>query len=439
VFSDGKFDELPPSEREVFLEHKTIFEGAVNSYKDGNLDAALANIVSIFGSKHVGSEALRLRAEILAEIREHKRSLTDKIKTNPEDAQNYLLRAQRYYLLGERKNMIADMETYVDILIPLDETNPHNLEFRKFLRGFWQSTPTNLGPTVNSWTGDSTPSISADGLSLYFSSIRSDGRADLWVTTRATVSDPWDHAVKLRSPINSSYTDDTPSISADGLTLYFSSFRPGPGWNGKMDLWKATRQTTDDEWAAPVNLGLPINSPVLDWSPSISADGLLLVFCSDRPGGIGVADLWMTRWSSTEGPWSEPVNPGRPVNSPSTEATPSISANGLLLFFQSNRSGGYGVDAVDIWVAMRPTTDANWGIPVNLGPVINTFGFDGHPSISADGSTLYFVSGRPGGQGSGDLWQVSITPMPGDFRDDRDADSAPESVKSNSGKEGRQM
>jgi Tol biopolymer transport system component len=284
---------------------------------------------------------------------------------------------------------------------------------------------------------DSTPSISADGRSLYFSSKRSGGWADLWVTTRATVSDPWDPPVNLGPTINSSSTEtnNTPSISADGLTLYFSSWQTdGPG-KIKMDLCKATRQTIDDQWAAPENLGPTINSSVLDWSPTISADGLLLVFSSDRPGGIGKTDLWMTRRSTTDGHWSEPVNLGPPVNSPDIEATPSISADGLLLFFQSTRPGGYG-GPVDIWVAMRPTTEANWGTPANLGPVINTWGFDGTPSISADGSTLYFASNRLDGYGDEDLWQVSITPMPGDFRDDRDSDSASESNKSNDGKEG---
>ncbi|MFC1636284.1 protein kinase [Planctomycetota bacterium] len=432
VFSVGKLH-LPRSEREVFLTHRNTLRRAINSFKDGNHDAALANLAPIRHSKYVGSEARRLWAQILAEIREHVRSLTQKIKTNPEDSRNYLLRAQRYYCLRETKNMIDDMEMYVNILIPFDETNPHDLEFRKFLRGLWQSTPTNLGPTVNSWTMDSAPSISADGLSLYFSSTRSGGWADLWVTTRATVSDPWDPLGILGPTINSPYTDDTPSISDDGLTLYFSSLRPGGHDN--MDLWKATRQTTDDEWAAPVNLGPTINSSAFDWSPTISADGLLLVFCSDRPGGIGKAtDLWMTRRSTTDDPWLEPVNLGPPVNSPSIEATPSISADGLLLFFQSTRPGGYG-GPVDIWVARRKTTDDPWSEPVNLGPVINTWDFDGLPSISADGSTLYFVSNRYGGHGDEDLWQVSITPMPGDFRDDRDSDSAPESDKSNGGKE----
>jgi len=433
VFSVGKF-QLPRSEREVFFTHKTIFSRAVNSFKNGNLDAALANLASIRHSKHVGSEARRLRAQILAEIREHVRSLTEEIKTNPEDARNYLLRAQRYYCLSEVANMIDDMEMYVNILSPLDETNPQDLWFREFLRGLWQSTPTNLGPTVNSWAMDATPSLSADGLSLYFSSTRSGGRADLWVTTRATVSDPWDPPVDLGITINSAYTDDTPSISRDGLTLYFSSWRSCPGWLGSMDLWIATRETIDEQWGAPTHLGPTINSSSLDWSPSISSDGLELFMSSNRPSSED-SELWVARRKKTDDPWPEPVNLGPPVNSPSIEATPSISADGLLLFFQSTRPGGYG-GPVDIWVAMRPTRHANWGTPVNLGPVINTWDFDGHPSVSADGSALYFVSDRSGGHGDLDLWQVSITPMPGDFRDDRDSDSAPESDKSNGGKEG---
>ncbi len=419
-------------EAERFLVEKATLWRAINTITYGIKDTALPDLESILHSKHFGPEARRLRDHILAEIREHVRLLTEEIKTNPEDALNYLHRAHRYNCLGEKANMIDDMEMYVNILSPLDETNPHDLWFRDFLRGLWQSTPTNLGQTVNSWAKDSTPSISADGLSLYFSLKRFGEWADLWVTTRATVSDPWDPPVNLGPTINSADTDDTPSISADGLTLYFSSWRP-PGL-GILDLWIATRETIDDEWGAPTHLGPTINSSALDWSPSISNDGLELFMGSNRPSSYGGDELWVARRKTIDDPWSEPVNLGPPVNSPSIEATPSISADGLLLFFQSDRPAGYG-GPVDIWVAMRPTTYANWGTPVNLGPVINTFGFDGNPSISADGSALYFVSNRPGGHGDHDLWQVSITPMPGDFRDDRDSDSIPESVKSNGGKE----
>jgi serine/threonine protein kinase len=431
VFLAGKLKQRR-LEAEMFLMHKITFSRAHYSFIYGNLDAALADVESILDSKYVGSEARRLRDQTLAKIREHVRSLTEKMKTNPEDARNYLLRAQRYYCLGEKANMIADMEMYVNILSSLDETNPQDLRFRDFLKRIWQSTPTNLGPTVNSSALDSTPSISADGLSLYFSSKRSGEWADLWVTTRATVSDPWDPPVNLGPTINGAESDNTPSISADGLALYFGSWRPGG--LGTMDLWIATRQTTDDQWGAPTHLGPTINSSFIDWSPSISFDGLDLFMHSDRPSSHGGDELWVARRKTTDDPWSEPVNLGPPVNSPSIEATPSISADGLLLFFQSDRPGGYG-GPLDIWVARRATKDDPWEEPVNLGPVVNTTGLDGTPSISADGSTLYFASNRPGGHGDEDLWQVSITPMPGDFRDDRDSDSAPESDKGNSGKE----
>jgi len=430
VFLIGKFEQRR-LERQVFLMHKITFSRADNSFMYKRFDAALADVESILDSKYVGSEARRLRDQILAEIQGHVRSLTEEIQTHPEDARNYLLRANRYYCLGETENMITDMEMYVNILSPLDEMNPQDLRFRKFLRGFWQSTPTNLGPTVNSSAMDSTPGISADGCSLYFSSKRSGGWADLWVTTRATGSDPWDPPVNLGPPINTSDTENTPSISADGLTLYFSSWRSGG--LGILDLWRATRETVDDEWGAPTHLGPPINSSSLDWSPSISNDGLELFMGSNRPSSED-DELWIARRKTPDDPWSEPVNLGPPVNSPSIEATPSISADGLLLFFQSDRPGGYG-GPVDIWVTRRKTPDDPWLEPVNLGPVINTFDFDGCPSISADGSTLYFVSNRPGGHGDEDLWQVSITPIPGDVRDDRDSDSTPESDKSLGGKE----
>ena len=86
-------------------------------------------------------------------------------------------------------------------------------------------TPTNLGSTVNSQSDDTAPSISADGLSLFFDSFRSGGSGgqDLWVTTRATISDPWGTPVNLGTTVNSSSHDAQPNISSDGLSLYFSS------------------------------------------------------------------------------------------------------------------------------------------------------------------------------------------------------------------------
>jgi hypothetical protein len=107
--------------------------------------------------------------------------------------------------------------------------------------------------------------------------------------------------------------------------------------------------------------------------------------------------------------WGPPVNLGPTVNSASAEHSPSISANGLTLFFDSNRPGGYGDD--DLYVTMRATTSDPWSTPVNLGSTVNSPSRDDAPSISDDGSTLFFASRRPSGSGEEDIWQVSIEPV----------------------------
>ena len=269
-------------------------------------------------------------------------------------------------------------------------------------------TATNLGSIVNSAYWEASPSISADGLALFFDSDRpaGSGERDLYVTTRATKDDDWGRPVNLGQPVNTPSYDGQPGISADGRALYFSSDRPG-GF-GNQDLWVTTRPTTDDEWGTPVNPGSTVNSSAHDTEPSISADGLTLFFDSDRAGGYGSWDIWMVTRASTDGRWRTPVPLPPPVNGAFSEGEPSISADGRTLYFCSNRPGGYGT--FDLWVATRETTDDEWGTPVNLGPIVNTTYHDWGPSISADGSTLYFTGEHVRNlcQNDYDLWQVSL-------------------------------
>ncbi|MFB0556216.1 MAG: LamG-like jellyroll fold domain-containing protein [Phycisphaerae bacterium] len=269
--------------------------------------------------------------------------------------------------------------------------------------------PTNLGPTVNSSAGDWDPDISADGLSLFFGSNRPGGE-DIWVATRPTQNDPWDTPVNLGPTVNGSSDETDPSLSADGLSLFFRSNRPGG--SGGLDLYVTTRATIDDPWREPVNLGPIVNSAGNDSDPSISHDGLSLylsTFRGPRPGGLGGDDIWVTRRASTSHAWGEPVNLGPPINTAHNDFMPTISADGLSLFFSSDRPGGYGGYYGDIWVTTRATTDDLWGEPVNLGPTVSSLYNEADPSISADGSTLYFNSGWP--PGDVDLWQLSIIPV----------------------------
>jgi hypothetical protein len=295
---------------------------------------------------------------------------------------------------------------------------------------FTFGTPSNLGPIVNSPQSDVPCFMSVDGLELYFQSERSGGygSGDIWVTTRETADDNWGTPLNLGPLVNSSFGDGSAEISANGLELYFSSTRPGG--LGLEDIWVTRRESKDDTWDPPVNLGPPVNSSERDYGAFMSSEDLELYFNSMR---VGHHDIYVTRRATTSDAWGVPVNLGPVVNGPSHDIAPNLSADGRYLFFSDHpryglpaipiRSGGFG--GADIWVTSRPATSDAWGVPVNLGPMINTATDDCMPNLSPDGSTLYFASNRPGGYGGpdGDIWQAPILPVV-DFNGDGIVDAA---------------
>ena len=188
-------------------------------------------------------------------------------------------------------------------------------------------------------------------------------------------------------------------------------------------LLVASGRTDDDDegaprfsdWSAPVNLGPPVSalltvSPVrgAELNPFISRDGLSLYFASDRPGGFGGFDIWVSKRPSVNDPWGEPQNLGPNVNTPSTENSPALSLDGRRLYFQSDRPGGFG--DLDLYVSERVHKRDNlaWQAATNLGGNINTSFNENTPFLFEDDetgtTTLYFSSNRPGGPGGGDVY-----------------------------------
>ena len=273
---------------------------------------------------------------------------------------------------------------------------------------------TNLGPPVNSDCQDSGASLSADGLSLFFDSDRPDhGDWDLFVVTRETPDSDWGNPMNLGPNVNKSEDSEwDASISADGLELYFTRGTRHLTLNDR-NLYVTTRETTDDDWGTAVDLGTTVNSLANDGCACISSDGLSLYFVSNRSGGQGRADIWVTTRPTINTDWGVPTNLGSIVNSSSSEFAPSITADGLALIFSSNRSVMHG-SGCNLWVTIRRTTSEPWREPFNLGPFINTNDNVDFADISPDGSTLFvscYKLQQSGAYGRYDIWQAPIIPI----------------------------
>lgn len=271
-------------------------------------------------------------------------------------------------------------------------------------------------PATAAPVGGTYPSISADGLTMYL-----DVEGEFWnppavydndigMMTRESLEAPWSQPISLGSPVNTANYETAPWISADGLTLYFSSNRSG-GY-GSYDIYMSSRTSQQDPWSAPLNLGPSINSNREDFSQCISADGLALYFVSMRPGGFGGTDIWLTTRATTSDPWSQPINLGPAINDEFHNSGPSISADGLTLFFSSHLGWD---DDNDLFLSRWSTTDSDWSTPVNLGPPINTDTPELYPCLSLDSKTLYFT--RYNDQEFPEIFEASILPVV-DFNDD---------------------
>lgn len=189
---------------------------------------------------------------------------------------------------------------------------------------------------------------------------------------------------------------------------------------GPPDVVAASRIRLDESpWSTPVNVGAPVNSAVADLSPVLSPDEFSLYFASDRPGGQGGRDIWVSRracadWQDPGCAWEEPTNLGPVVNSSGFESCVELSNDGHLLFFCSGRPGGLG--ASDIYMSRRANLndDRGWGAPVNVGPPVNTEFSEAdndYLETAEDGpANLYFTRTSPElGENGFDIYSARVT------------------------------
>jgi hypothetical protein len=324
--------------------------------------------------------------DALKEYLWHRRKISDNAKKMKDDKIDYLISE-----IGIAKQM---------------ESHPANVKVR------------NAGVAINSEYDDKSPSVTADGSTLIFTSIRPLSVTDknsssvktselfdnVYICKWDSDKNDWGLSYPIPGEVNQPLTHTScTSISPDGnyIFLYRNSIT-GESVGGDIYMSKKSKA---GKWGTAMTLGHPVNTSYYEDGACLAPDGNTLYFVSERPGGFGRADIYKSyRESRTE--WGKPENLGRPVNSEDDEGSPFMAPDGHTLFFSSdghNSMGGY-----DIFKTALDDT-GKWITPINLGYPVNTVCNEKCFTISADARTAYFSSDRPGGIGKRDIYIADLS------------------------------
>ncbi len=274
--------------------------------------------------------------------------------------------------------------------------------------------PVNMGPGVNTAASEYYPCITADENTLLYTRLVSDAsvymgkQEDFFLSKKE--NEKWIEGQPVKE-INTKLNEGAPSLSADGLTLIFTACETAGGdWGGERqgvgscDLFYCTRAAAG--WSAPKNMGNGINTTTWESQPSFCADGRTLYFVRGKrsAGGIKEQDIYYA-YVREDGQWSVPMKAPGKVNTVFEEESVMIHPDGRTMYFSSNGHSGMG--GLDIFMS-RLLPSGDWDKPVNMGYPINTYHDENSMQVTTNGKLALFASEREGGYGGLDLYQFEL-------------------------------
>jgi outer membrane protein OmpA-like peptidoglycan-associated protein len=258
--------------------------------------------------------------------------------------------------------------------------------------------PRSLGEAVNSDLFEYWPSLSVDENTLFMTVLgpqnpeyppsRLQLQEDFYYSER--VEGDWCERKNLGPPVNTNNNEGAQTVTADGGLIFFTACNRPDGHGSMCDLY--VTEMKNGRWSAPKNLGDIINTRYSEKHPAVSADGRTLIFASNRPGGRGDYDLWMSR--KEDDAWGAPENLGDSINTWGAEQSPFIHPDQQTLYFASD--GWPGMGRTDLFIS-RLDTSGSWSTPENLGYPINTHNEEVGLVVNARGTTAYYSSNRRAG------------------------------------------
>jgi hypothetical protein len=270
------------------------------------------------------------------------------------------------------------------------------------------ATPVHLDSPINTPGFEGKPSLSADGLELYFVSDRpgaigGPGDQDIYVSRRTSVNRSWGAPERVPPQVSSAFFDITPTISLDGLALYFGSNRPGPFSPPWPDLWVSRRASVNDAWGEAVNLGAGVNTPFFEGSIDISPDQRTAFFAGVTPDFV--FDIFVSWRSSTDEPFGPRVKLPEPINSDGHDYGPALTPDGHTMFFSSGTDNPFAPGAINhLYVSERQNDRAPWGPRIYLDTLNCPTCFGGLPTIRAGGKEICWMGNRGDSLGDMDLY-----------------------------------
>lgn len=399
----------------------SLFEKALEFYNARNDEKALEELKKAVEKDPTFIEPHLLLAEIFTEAKKIQPAIDEyykAIQLNPTfDKKTFYNVANLEAKIGKYNEAKKDYETF----LKNRNINPDSKDFAErqlancnfaieAIKNPVPFEPKNMGASINSPYYEYFPAITADDQTFLITrnnrSDGGDGQEDFLSSKK--INGEWQPAKALGNSINSNENEGAPSLSADGEILFFTVCPMYNGYGndrkgyGACDLFYS--QKIKDTWTKPYNLGPAINSQWRETQPSFSSDGKSLYFVSNRPGGLGMHDIYVATLKD-DGSWGRPVNLGKKINSIGDEESVFIHPDGKTLYFGSN--GHIGMGGYDIYVS-RMDANGEWQAPINLGYPINTFGDEHSLLVSGAGNLAYFASDRSGGFGGLDLYQFDL-------------------------------
>ncbi len=289
-------------------------------------------------------------------------------------------------------------------------------------------TITNLGSAVNSPFPEFAPCISLDGKTLVFTSRRNDTKgggvdinydhlyySDVYQCTWNHEDEEWNKSEPIPGKINTEYHDGATGFTPDGNLLLYRNII---GATKSGDIYYSKLSTSNGKWGSPKEMlakemkskkaSKRMNSSYFESSATMTENGEEIYFVSERPGGLGQADIYYIKKAGKT--WSDPINLGANINTSSDEKCVFIHPSGKILFFSSNGFeecfGSY-----DLYYSLKDEA-GNWGKPINMGAPINTVKEEKTITVSKDGKTAYVgayynIQSR----GDADIFQIDISSL----------------------------